>query len=282
MSDAPGLLGSYAKAFAGAVPVPVLGRRPSELPDTERTLEGVEIDRAHLARYDRVCGFRLTDTLPPTYLHVVAFPLALSLMTDRSFPFGVLGLVHVENRIEQRRPVRSDETIDLRVRPNDLRDHPAGTAVDLVAEATVDGELVWRDVSTYLRRGGGGSGDGEKKPRKKQEPPKAKAHWKVPGDIGRRYADVSGDRNPIHLHPLSAKAFGMPGAIAHGMWVKARCLAALEGLLPGAHASEVAFKAPLTIPSKVGFADWQEGDARAFAVHARSGKPHVVGRVEPL
>ena len=74
----------------------------------------------------------------------------------------------------------------------------------------------------------------------------------------------------------------MPGAFALCMWVKARCLAALEGLLPESHASEVAFKAPLTIPSKVAFADWQDGDARAFAVHATSGKPHLVGRVEPL
>ena len=205
MSDAPGLLGSYVKAFAGAVPVPIVGRRPSELPDDERRLDDLEIDREHLARYDRVCGFRLTDRLPPTYLHIVAFPLALSLMTDRSFPFGVLGLVHVENRIEQRRPVRTDETVSLRVRAENLRDHPAGRAVDLVGEATVDGETVWRDVSTYLHRQGGGDGDGKKQQRKKKvAPPRPSAQWKVPGDIGRRYADVSGDRNPIHLHPLSA------------------------------------------------------------------------------
>ena len=102
----------------------------------------------------------------------------------------------------------------------------------------------------------------------------------MPGDIGRRYADVSGDRNPIHLHPVSAKLFGMPGAIAHGMWVKARCLAALEGLLPDSHTSEVSFKAPMVLPAKVAFADWADGDTRAFAVHdARKGKPHLTGAV---
>ena len=282
--SAPGLLGSYVKAFAGALPLPLPGRS-SELRHDERTLDDIEIDRGHLAAYDRVCGFRLSDELPPTYLHVLAFPLALSLMTARSFPFGVMGLVHIENRIEQRRPVSADERPSLRVHAENLRDHEKGRAVDLVGEATIDGEVVWRDVSTYLKRGGGGSGDGDgdgRKRSKRSAPPRATAQWKVPGDIGRRYADVSGDRNPIHLHPLSAKLFGMPGAIAHGMWVKARCLAALEGLLPAAHASEVAFKAPLTIPSKVGFADWQEDEARAFGVHATSGKPHVVGRVEPL
>jgi acyl dehydratase len=248
-------------------------------------VQDVEIDREHLARYNRVCGFRLTDRIAPTYLHVVAFPLALSVMTDRSFPFGVLGLVHVENRIEQLRPVRADETISVAVHAADLRDHSAGRAVDLVAEATVDGETVWRDVSTYLHRekSAGGSETKTTKAQRRPQPPRPTAQWKVPGDIGRRYADVSGDRNPIHLHPLSAKLFGMPGAIAHGMWVKARCLAALEGMLPDRHAAQVSFKAPLTIPSKVAFGDWAgAGGAREFAVHAQTGKPHLVGRVEAL
>jgi hypothetical protein len=278
MSDAPGLLGSYAKAFAGMVPVPFAGSS-KELPDEVRELDKFEIDGAHLAAYNRVCGFRLADTLPPTYLHVPAFAMALSLMTSRSFPFGVIGLVHIENRIEQHRPIGVTETPSLRVHAENLRDHEKGRAVDLVGEASIDGEVVWRDVSTYLRRGGGSDGEG-KKQRKKDGPPRPTAQWSVPGDIGRRYADVSGDRNPIHLHPLSAKLFGMPGAIAHGMWVKARCLAALEGLLPASHTSSVSFKAPLVIPAKVAFADWAEGEDRAFAVHdARKGRPHVLGRV---
>ena len=288
MSETPGLLGSYLKAVTGALPLPLPGGRKEDLGEVERTVEGLEIDRGHLADYDRVCGFRLGDALPPTYIHVLAFPLALSLMTDRSFPFGVLGLVHIENVIEHLRPVRADETLDLRVFPDDLRDHEKGKAVDLIAEARSEGELVWRGTSTYLRRGGGGgngdgdSGGGKKKKPKDTGPPTPKAIWTVPGDTGRRYADVSGDRNPIHLHPLSAKAFGMPGAIAHGMWVKARCLAALEGTLPAAYEAQVSFMAPMVLPAKAAFADWAEGKGRAFAVHdARKGKPHVTGSVTP-
>ena len=52
--------------------------------------------------------------------------------------------------------------------------------------------------------------------------------WKAPADIGRQYAKVSGDYNPIHLSAVSAKLFGFPTAIAHGLWNKARTLAALE------------------------------------------------------
>jgi acyl dehydratase len=100
--------------------------------------------------------------------------------------------------------------------------------------------------------------------------------WTVGGDVGRRYARVSGDANPIHLHPLAAKPLGQPGAIAHGMWTKARCLAALEGRLPDAYAVDVRFKLPLRIPGRAAF--WYRDGA--FGVHdPRSGRPHLSGAV---
>ena len=239
----------------------------------------MEVDRAHLAAYDRVCGFRLSDTLPPTYPHVLAFPLALELMAAGDFPFGVLGLVHVGNAIEQLRPLAAGERLDLLVRSERLAGHPRGRTVDLVAEASVDGEPAWRGRSTYLQRESGGAGNGAKE---RSEPPDAGAIWDVPGDTGRRYASVSGDRNPIHLHGLPARLFGQPGAIAHGMWSKARCLAALQGHLPDAFTAEVAFKLPVRLPAQVAFASWSEDEERRFALHdARSGKPHLDGAVRP-
>jgi acyl dehydratase len=246
-----------------------LARRPDELPD--RSLErSVEVDRRHLAAYDRVCGFLLRDRLPPTYPHVLAFPLAIELMTGTDFPFGVLGLVHVANRIEQLRPVDAGERLDLTVRAADLGPHDRGTQFALVAEASVAGEPVWRDRSTYLHREGGGPARKDRR----SEPPPASAIWTIPGDIGRRYAAVSGDRNPIHLHPLTARAFGQKGAIAHGMWTKARCLAALEGHLPDAFVVDVRFKLPLPIPGRVEFS-YRDG---RFAVHGSRG-PHLEGTV---
>jgi acyl dehydratase len=268
----------YGRIAAGAVTEP-LRRRPDELPGTQRSRAGVEIDRAHLAAYDRVCGFRLSDTLPPTYPHVLAFPLALELMAASDFPFGVLGLVHVGNAIEQLRPLAAGERLDLLVRSERLAGHPRGRTVDLVAEASVDGEPAWRGRSTYLQRESGGAGNGAKE---RSEPPDAGAIWDVPGDTGRRYASVSGDRNPIHLHGLPARLFGQPGAIAHGMWSKARCLAALQGHLPDAFTAEVAFKLPVRLPARVAFASWSEDEERRFALHdARSGKPHLDGAVRP-
>ena len=45
---------------------------------------------------------------------------------------------------------------------------------------------------------------------------------------------MSGDHNPIHLYPLTAKALGFRRQIAHGMWSLARCVAAVENRLPDA------------------------------------------------
>ena len=165
-------------------------RRPSELPERELRRD-VAVDRAHLVAYDRVCRFRLRDELPATYPHVLAFPLAMELLTG-PFPFSPLGLVHIANRIEQLRPLRAGEPLGLRVRAADLAPHERGTQFDVLAEASAGGEVVWRGRSTYLHRerGGGSKRDGA-------EPPVASAIWTVTADTGR-------------LGRLSPAAAGLP------------------------------------------------------------------------
>jgi acyl dehydratase len=109
------------------------------------------------------------------------------------------------------------------------------------------------------------------------------AIWKVGGDLGRRYAAVSGDRNPIHMHSLTAKPLGFPSAIAHGMWTKARCLAALESRLPYAFEVDVRFRKPILLPGRVEFASSSQGDQIQFAVRdAKRGTPHLDGHLAPL
>jgi len=278
--DQPPKLGRlYARAAVTA-----RGRRGDRLPETEFALRDVVIDRNRLASYAEVCGFRKSDVLPPTFPHVLAFPLAVTLMVDPSFPFAMPGLVHVGNRISQQRPLLADERLTLGVRATDLRDHPRGRQFDMVTEVTVGGEPVWSEASTYLRRERSrtasqqipsplvGEGQGGGSP---------SAIWRVPRDTGRRYAAVSGDVNPIHLNPLAARLFGFRRAIAHGMWLKARCLAALEGRLPDNLTATVEFKSPLLLPSTVAFFSASTDSGWAIAVsQAGTGRPHLTGTVQ--
>jgi acyl dehydratase len=202
-------------------------------------------------------------------------------MTDGAFPFAPMGLVHVANRIILHRPIRTGDVPDLAVRPENLRPHPKGRQFDIVSEASVGGEVVWRGVSTMLRRGGGGEDSSE--PREGRPVPEGVTRWKLPGDLGRRYAAVSGDRNPIHLYGATAKAFGFPRQIAHGMWSKARCLAALESRLPDAYEVDVEFKKPILLPATVAFgtADGSAAGTDFALTDAKKGTPHLVGSVRP-
>jgi hypothetical protein len=268
LSAPPRLAASYRRAVTPR-------RRSAGMPDLALELPDVVVDREHLAAYARVCGFRLRDELPPTYPHVLAFPLAMRLLTDRRFPVSVLGLVHIRNRIEQRRPLLLGEPLTLRVRPGETGEHERGTQFDVVAEAAVGDETVWEGVSTYLRISRSGAGGSER-----SEPPTPAAIWTFPADTGRRYARVSGDRNPIHLRRLTARAFGQPRPIAHGMWLKARCLAALEGALPDPLTVDVRFRSPVRLPARVAFASWPEDGGRGFALWSpRDGRAHVAGSV---
>ncbi|MFC5285617.1 MaoC family dehydratase [Actinokineospora guangxiensis] len=271
LGESPSLGLLYPKAAVAGL----TKRGGDELPERVYQWRGVRVDPAHLAAYDRVCGFRLADELPATYPHVLTFPMQVKLMTDADFPFPLIGSVHLRNRISQSRALRVDEEFDLRVHVENLRPHAKGRQFDMVSQAFAAGEAVWHDTSTYLVRGGG---SGASSAGSGSAPGAPSAVWRVPEDIGRRYGEVSGDRNPIHLHPLSARLFGFRRAIAHGMWTKARCLAAYEGRLPEAHTVDVRFKLPVLLPAKVAFSSVRVEDGYRFGlVDVRKGKPHLEG-----
>ncbi|SDT81280.1 MaoC family dehydratase [Actinoplanes derwentensis] len=277
VSAGPRTTVAYARAALGLLP----GLRPSgsgTLPDVEILHRGVTVDRGHLAAYDRICGFRLTDLLPATYPHVLAFPLAMRLMSDPGFPLPLIGLIHITNRITVHRPIDAGATLDLTVRAAALRDHARGRQFDVTTTATVNGAEVWRGVSTYLHLDGSSTAPAPTAAAPAFPAPGGSV-WRIPARTGTDYAAISGDRNPIHTSRLGARAFGFPRPIAHGMWSKARCLAALEGRLPDTYTVDVAFKKPIPLPARVRFHSTQEGATRTFSLGSEG--PHLAGVVTP-
>ena len=298
LESAPSILPLYARAaipmIPGASRLPFVPGGGGEIPDVRLELDGVTADPKTVAAYAKVCGFALRDTLPPTYPHVLAFPLHMALMSDGSFPFGAVGLVHIANRITQYRRIGIEEELSLRVQATKVAKHPKGKSFDVVTEARVGRQIAWESTSTFLRRGKGdpSATSGEAFPIVDEDTP-ASAEWTLPGDLGRRYAAVSGDRNPIHMHSLTAKPLGFPAAIAHGMWTKARALAALDPRLPDAFAVDVRFRRPILLPAKVEFAtadpavaavgiDNEEIDFTVRGRGKKRGDRHLDGRVLPV
>ena len=154
LQSPPSILPLYARAAAPMVPgaslLPFVPGGGGEIPEIELELTGVRTDPAALAAYNKVCGFTLRDHVPPTYPHVLAFPLQMAVMADGRFPFGAVGLVHVANRIAQRRPIGVGEELTIHVRPTKLQPHPKGQTFTLQtiawlaspASAGVNGNVV--------------------------------------------------------------------------------------------------------------------------------------------
>ncbi|HWO50858.1 MAG TPA: MaoC/PaaZ C-terminal domain-containing protein [Ornithinibacter sp.] len=225
--------------------------RGETVPERTLVVEGVRVDRDRLAAYQRLTGYAVDDTIPQPYPWVLAFPVQTALMARRDFPVPLPGMVHLGNRVTTHRRLDAADPLTLSVTAGALLPHRRGRTLDVRLEARVGDELVWECDSVYLSRGKGTEGA----PRRDAPPAlpvgTAAARWRLPEDLGRSYAGVSGDVNPIHLHALSAKVMGFPRPIAHGMWTYARTLAALGRASLGPSSSSVWFTTPVFLPSTV-------------------------------
>lgn len=240
------------------------------------------VDREHLLEYQRLCGFKVNDVLPHTYPHVLGFPLQAALMADPGFPLPMVGLVHIANATTVHRTLTADDELTLTVSAEGLFAHAKGVLVDLKLAVSVAGELVWESTSTYLRRGPSGG-----TPTLVTEQPEvpagsADAIWRLGSDLGRRYAAVAGDVNPIHLHPWTAKAMGFPRAIAHGMWTYARTLAALGDQVNRPGRSQVWFRKPVLLPSKVALHTNDDLTVAALTSAKDPDRIHLLLQLDPM
>lgn len=302
LDSPPGLLGLYAKAALGALPFrrrqAVGPANAADLRNLSLRLEGVVVEPTRLAAYREVCGFR-GGSVPATYPHVLAFPLHLALMTDSTFPFPAVGAVHIGNTIEQHRPLPVGKPVNISVHASALLPHPRGRQITLVSDVDIDGEVLWRERTVLLHRekpvgervttdranASTAASDvavavPSQESRVPPQPPTGPLVWKLSSALGRRYAAVSGDRNPIHLYDITARPLGFPRHIAHGMWSLARGLAELSNHVGGDFTVEVAFKKPINLPGAVRFGARENGRNLDFGLsHASTGVPHLLGRI---
>ena len=242
----------------------------------------VSVDPDKVSAFRKVCGFVTSSLLPPTYPHVLAFPLQMKLLTDKDFPFPLLGLVHLANRVSIRRPLGGVIKAQVSVRVDHLKPHAKGATFSLITQIEDALGLLWEEHSTMLCRGVQLEGEIESSFEPAPMAMSELATWYAPADIGRQYAKVSGDYNPIHLSDASAKLFGFPTAIAHGLWIESRTLAALDDHLPDSNVDiTVEFQKPVRLPSEVTLSASAAGSHGQLKVQGKDGIVHMVGSWQP-
>lgn len=271
---------AYPKVIQGLIFKKPKGEKV--LPQVEYVVDSFKVDQKHLKAYNQVCGLKNNGYIPAIYLAVLSQSLQMHMMTQEAFPFAILGLVHIRNQVKQNRKVGVNEQLTLSCKFGELKPHDKGVQFDFITVAKVGNEVVVEALTTYLARQKTAAGSASAKAPESAAPEyKAAAEWDVSENTGRRYALTSGDFNLIHIHAVTAKAFGFKQAIAHGMWSKAKALSNLS--LPDAYEADVWFKLPMYLPSKVEFLTAQQGKDTEFLIqNVKSQKPHVAGSVKAL
>lgn len=258
--------------------LPVALHRPKrsenwQIPRIEAEVRRAKLDVPEV--YRTLCGFVNRDTVPLSWPHVFATGVHLQMAAQPQMPLPAMGLVHVRNRLQAHRPLAAGETVQLNCWMEGHRPARSGVEVDIHTRAQVDGDVVWEEVSTALCRAVEGDGS----PRAPEPAPlsdlRISTTWRLPSNLGRRYAQVSGDYNPIHLTATTARLFGFRRAIIHGMWTFAKSLAQLEVKAPCT--VEVAFRRPVELPSSVYFN--ADHDGRFEVRSARGQKLLMDGEV---
>jgi acyl dehydratase len=276
VSSTPGMSGLYAKA---ATRRKVTGKT---LPETGLR-QMLQVDQQRLAAYRKVCGFVDNGLLPPTYPHVLAFALQMQLLTAKDFPFPLLGLIHLSNRIRVLRPMGGVSQVRASVNVEQLQPHPKGAVFNLVTRIEDQLGPLWEAESEMLCKSVQLDGALVEPPPRMTPALTEVTRWTAPADIGRQYAKVSGDYNPIHLSAISARMFGFPTAIAHGLWNKARTLAALDDHLPEANLEiEVSFKKPVRLPSEVTLLASAAGSSGSLQLVGSGDLEHMIGSWQPI
>ena len=201
------------------------------------------VERERIAAYaaatnDPIAEHRSGELAPPVFAVVPAFEPGAEAVLAVAPPELLMMLVHGEQDFFYHRPIVPGMELATRSAPLGIRQTSAGVVVAVKSETrTPDGELVneqW--MSTFFRGAQGETTTGEQAPghalpedvRSTEPVGEAKQH--VDSDQTARYAEPSGDHNPIHLDPDFAKAVGLPGIINHGLCTMAFASHAVLGL----------------------------------------------------
>lgn len=295
----PGTVAIYLRSLRQ-----MLGRSQGDIPKEKKGMlspiqviqPGVRIDPVRLELFRKVCEIPTHGlAVPPAYPECLFFgPMAEAVLSG-TFPLSPFGLIHIRQRIAMQRPIDPNARLGLNGMLDEIRETDRGFEIDLELSVFDGGQKIWEGRTTVLSR--------NKKTRSRDQPRQEKPiSWiqedkeiwsfviHVPEDTGRRYAQASGDWNPHHLYPITARLLGYRRAIAHGMWALSRTLGMIEREWPFEFPLnvEATFKRPIFLPSDIELryqkkgvqADHHRQSLRFELRNPYQGVPYMVGSIQ--
>ncbi len=162
------------------------------------------------------------ELIPPPLYPVVFLPGIISQLVDDSEEMGldIMMVVHAEQKLSWREVLRSGDEIHTSAKIINMEQRGVNNILDLQIHCKREENLVVEMKYRLLVRG--------KKKTRKERPADivqatkegkllARKTMVVTDDQGVRYAQASGDHNPIHTSDELAKSIGLPGVILHGL-----------------------------------------------------------------
>jgi acyl dehydratase len=196
---------------------------------------------------------------------VPAFPGFMAAARDPDLGVDLRRLLHMGEEHTLVRPVRPGDVLRVAWTLESVDHLDNGDAFTVVAtEATVEGEPVAEVRGRMFVRGGGRAPE---RPPPDRPAPVHEHRVRVEDDQMQRYAEASGDRNPIHLDARAARLAGLRRPILHGMCTMAMATAGAVDGLAGGHPTRVArvavaFARPVVPGQELTTRYWLVGEER--------------------
>lgn len=252
-------------------------------PSIKYVLESVQADPSKLHAYNTLFGYT-GDIVPSTYWHTRFFPIRILLAADKKFPFPLPGMVHLTDTITQYEPIKASDTLRMECYLGKCMRHEKGTAFETITQLFLHDKLVWEENTVNLRIGKTQLGEEEYSAYEFPLVESTKeTELTIPRSMGKKYAHISGDFNPIHVSVLGAKIFGFKTSLMHGWYSLNKLLAPHQPLMDEKHTLFVAFKKPLFLPGNVVLKESATKDGFQFEVtDKKEGYPNLKGTIKSL
>jgi acyl dehydratase len=158
---------------------------------------------------------------PPVFGVVFEYPAMLKTLFDSNLRVNMLRLVHGEHRMFYVRPLTPGLSLTTTAQVTDVEDKGSGEVLSItLTSRDAAGTVALFSRSSFFIRGeskGGGGAKAPKAPEAEKPAPAFTFSEQTTSDQALRYAEASGDRNPIHIDEETAKKAGLPRTILHGL-----------------------------------------------------------------